>query len=879
MGCERSPLDCVSFYLVLDSFVDLIEIGISTCSYGSEHYLPATCSQTALSSDRPFLAPSLDPSLSRALRLGQTDPSAASHLSVPLGSGGSFWNLLNPSNASSVQIYFEPTISVQLFNSLSTSAQDAAYRSPAPESIQLGSVNAGTGELEDGEVRFGTKVMIVVLPILLVMGLLRMLLYYLLKDADLLQARWGSEERVSGREKDEQAGKREKQADVEAVKGIEPNGRQHRGDVELLASGGEVIASWAGLEEEVQVRRRISTSASNSTGRLSIDHDSNNRTFPSRLHIPLAAEPVSLVSLSVDSEGKFCAAVTNRGRVLVWALERNGTLVDFGTESSQAMSIATPGPVLVKEPKKNETPAPPTTSGLNGIKQKSSGPSFYSLHAEGKVVKWNCGACQAETVLEADSEEEEIVRRQLIVPTNSFEGSTAPLLGRSYKGGRLTLIALEKELGRVLFDLAIPEEGGGSILAIATFPIVSTLVGLVTDQPVIAISFPFSGISLYTLSPSPVAFATLPDLGSPIRQLRLNSSPVDSTCPSCLESIPDGFLATVSTRSNLKVFRIFTPPISSSIETCVCNSTSIEALEIARSRASSFVGNSPAMTRVLSNGGTTGRRFSPRKKPTTPTRPVAFGSNPSTTMSADLPLYSALLQPGQSTSSNESSTPGSPTQERRYSLSPAPPPKRSVSSSSLVDTSPASTAKSSPESPPDEALPPQLRVFEVASVSIDDRGGWAATEDRLIGVRRRKGDEGRGWEVWSLSLGQPGSKLEEGYREGSTSLPQLLDDSGSVEGSSLSTTSSPPPSSSRTSALRRRHPTLGSSPLGRVNGNSTSPSSSDSQSLPFSRAGPFVPSFSSSSISVGLGNQIVTFSPISLRKDTISAPRLPSNRF
>lgn len=724
-----------------------------------------------------------------------------------------------------------------------------------------------------------TKVMIVVLPILLVMGLLRMLLWYLLKDAELLQARWGSEERVSGREKDEQVGKREKQAEVEVVKGIEPSRKQHKGDVELLASGGQVIASWAGLEEEVHVRRRIPPSISNLNGRLSMDRESHETTYTTRLHIPLAAEPVSLTALSVDSEGKFCAAVTNRGRVLVWALERNGTLVDFGTEQTQALSIATPGPVLINEAKKNGTPAPPTTSSLNGTKPKASGPSFYSLHAGGKVVKWSCGTCQAETVLETDKEEEEIVRRQLITPTNTFEGSTAPLLVRTYKNGRITLVALGREPGRILFDLSNREVAGRTILAVATFPIVSSLVGLVMDQSVVALSSPSSAVSFYTLSPSPVAFATLPDLGSPVRQLRLSSSSVDGTCPSCLESIPDGFLASVSTQSTVKVFRIFTPPISSSIEPCVCNSTSIEALEIARSRASSFVNNSPAMTRVLSNGGTTGRRFSPRKKPTTPTRPVAFNANPSTTMSVDSSLSSTMLQPGQSSSSNESSTPGSPTQERRYSLSPAPPPKRSVSSSSLVDISPVSTVKSSPESPPDEASPPQLRVFEVASVSIDERGGWTATQDQLIGLRRKKGDDGRGWEVWSLSLGQPNSKFEEGYREGSTSLPDLLNDFESDEGSSPSTNSYPPPSFSRTSALRRRHFTLGSSPLGRRNSDSSSSSSSDPLSLPFSRAGPFISSFSASAVTVGLGNQIVTFSPVSLQKDTTSAPRLLSNRF
>ncbi|GAA5905025.1 uncharacterized protein JCM6883_004942 [Sporobolomyces salmoneus] len=864
--------------------------------YGSEHYLPATCSQTALSSDRPFLAPSLDPSLSRALRLGQTDPSAASHLSVPLGSGQAFWNLVNPNNASSVQIYLEPTISIQLFQNPTTSLDtsyssdfddDEFYRSPAPESLQLS--RAELAIRDDGEVGVWTKVMIVVLPILMVMGLLRLLLVYLLKDAELLQARWGSEERVSGRAKDEDGSVNgEDQAEIEVVKGIEPARRQHRGDVELVANGGHIIVSWAGLEEEIQVRRRIPSVAPSSTPRPSFDRrDSSSDSPPSfatRLHIPLAADPVSIVSLAVDSEGKFCAAVTNRGRVFVWSLERGGTLVDFGSSHPRALTVAAPGPTSAKDQKKAETPAPPLSFTGSRIKS-SSEPCFYSLHAEGEVVRWNCGSCEAETVAEADEkkeeDEEEIVRRQLIVPTNSFDGTTTPLLARTYKDGRLQLVRIDTGGSRrIVFDLN--EGGGGSIVALSTFPIVLSVVGLVVDHSIVAVSHPSNGIIFYALSPSPspspspAQIASLPPLDSPIRQIRLQSAPSDTVCSSCLETIQDGFLASISTRTTLKVYRIFTPPISASIETCACNS-SVDALEASRSRAASLtvVGASPAMTRVLSNGGSS-RRFSPRKKPTTPTRPVAFNSNPS---SSPMPASSStdpFLVAATYSDSNDPSTLGTPSQDRRPSfssqqrLSPAPPPpKRTQSGTSIDEISPPSTAKSSPESPTDEGGPTQLRSLEVATVELDERSGWEVAGDRIVGLRRRKGT---GWEVWTLSLGRPGSKLEEGYREGSTPLRHLLDNLSSIDEEPPSSFLAPP----RNPAVRRRRSPNIPSPYS----DSIAPSFDDAPSLPFSRVGPLTQSFSSSAVTVALGNQIVTLSP---SKDTVISSRTSisasTNRF
>lgn len=255
-------------------------------------------------------------------------------------------------------------------------------------------------------------------------------------------------------------------------------------------------------------------------------------------------------------------------------------MVDFGSTSSSspssdAISIVNSGPIpfpSVKESKKGETPAPPL-NGLNlGNGSKSKGgtnePHFYSLHSEGTVVRWNCTTCEAEMVLNADEagkEEEEIVKRQLIVPTNSFDGSTIPLLAQTFKDGRLRLFRLDDVLEptKLVFDLpSSGGGGGGTIVALSTFPILSPVVGLAVEQSVVTISHAATGVTFYALSPlqPPTSIATIPPLDSPIRQIRLAPAPPDTFCSSCLETVLDGFLCTVSTRSHLKVFRIFTPP-------------------------------------------------------------------------------------------------------------------------------------------------------------------------------------------------------------------------------------------------------------------------------------------------------------------------------
>ncbi|GAA5954829.1 hypothetical protein JCM21900_005915 [Sporobolomyces salmonicolor] len=828
--------------------------------YGPEHYLPATCSQAALSSDRPFLSPSLDPSLSRALRLGQADPSAASHLSIPVGAASAFWRLVNPSTASSVQVYLEPTISIQLF-------EEGALI--APESVELAAVSAA----EAGP-WFVARAALVMLPIAAVMALLYLLLLYLLKDAELLQARWGSEERVSGREKDGQdgaTGVRRKgkmggkpAARVEVVKGLKA---RHKGDVELIASGGDVVVSWAGLEEEVQVRRRSGEAA----------EDSPSST--TQLHIPLSAEPVSLVTLAVDQDGRFCAAATTKGRVLAWALQRGGTVIDFGTEipsCGAVLALVAPSSETRgrrgTEQKKGEWPAPPSTIGGKG---KEEGPSFFSLHRDGKVVRWDCGACRAVMIYEALGEVNQLVKRTLVSLSTPINGSTAPFLAQMFSDGRLHLVQLDGSDGQIIFDHVLPEPF--ATLAIGSFPVLSSTRALV-EQPLVAISTHSGDTSLYTLSPTPVRLTTLSGFANPIRQLRLVQAPQDSVCPFCQELITDGFLAALSNRTVLKVFRIFTPSTPASVEACICNTA--DALDVVRSRVSS-VATGPAMSRVLSNGASS-RRFSPRKQPSTPTRlPASFGIGMSD--NSLRPAARSRSYGSHESQSSSSSSSGSSAQERvppPFSTLSAPlPPPRSASSSSLSNERPPPSFSGPlpnppPESSPSDNLPTlepplqsQLRAIEVASLAIDDRSGWEVADNQIIGLRRRRGDDGRGWEVWALALGKDGAGFDEGFDEGTTPLLDLLKD-GLVadetgEDGRDAAAAGPPSTPSRNSVLRRRNvplsaPRASSSPAPpALPPSSAIRFSPDQLDLPFSCARPVVSAFEGSAVAVGLGNQLV----------------------
>lgn len=879
-------------------------------SYGSEHYLPAACSHTALSSDRPFLAPSLSPAVSRSLRLGRSaaDPASSSYLDVPAGAGAAFWHLVNPTNATSVQVYLEPPVSVQFFT------DDALA---APESLDLLSSSHSAYGHGHGygahESSFVTKAALVVLPIAVVMALLYLLLLYLLKDAELLQAHWGSEERLGGPERRRRMAQDRRNkgpgAGVEKVKAL---GTRHTGDVELVASGGDAIVSWAALEGSLQVskggRDELATAFA---------HD-----------VAPAGEVVSLLALAVDPEGRFTAAATSRGRVLVFPLERGSTPLSSGPSTSA------PSPVVAllaesatqpasparspDEPATLSAPAPPTNSISRGRTPEPPAPAaFYSLHRDGAVVRWECGAGVTSAVVVASSARAAAVGpKRWLVPAPSPEpGPHAPLLALALPGGVLQLVSLASEsAGEVLFEQRVVDAQGAAVtaLAVGVFPL-GDAADTTRRERVVAIGASSGSVTFYTLAAPAARLGDPVELGSPVRQIRLVDAPTEQTCSTCGEALVDGFVALVSTRTTLRALRVFTPPTPATLEPCACNTADVVA--VARSRSSSTgtgLGSSPTMSRTLStgissalNGASSGRRFSPRKKPLTPTRPVPFSLG-------DSPLRPRLPPPVPSGESGSSSGSGSPVHERTAppfsTLAPPPPPLATSPQASPEPTPPPELRAQDASDLPAEAGAPAaatvlaLRIAEVASVLVDERSGWdvlhAAGASRgaskVVGLRRRRladsaegSERERGWEVWSLSLGRAGVPFEEGFERGATALERMLgprtagdeeeeEDKAperSPAGGDEARLNGDPRGARRASlTLRRRLPQAlasnATTPTSSLRRPSTtplpptpsirfSPSAVDAPDLPFSRARPVTPALSGTALTVGLGNQLV----------------------
>ncbi|GAA5970137.1 hypothetical protein JCM11641_000282 [Rhodosporidiobolus odoratus] len=862
--------------------------------YGSEHYLPAACSQSALSSDRPFLAPSLSPAISRSLRLGkQVDPASSSHLDVAPGAGLAFWQLLNPSNATSVQVYLEPIVAIQFLDEETLAA---------PESIDL-----FTSGHADVEPTFATKATLVLVPIAVVMGLLYLLLLYLLKDADLLQAHWGSEERLGGPDGQKRRREDHKKGPAAGVQLSKTTKTSHEGDVELLASGGSLIASWAGLEEKVSVYSPANVGTSTALSLM--------------LDIPLGAEPTSLTALSIDGQGRFCAAATTKGRLLVWSLRRGGALIDFGSNAAPASPVislvATPREADDRQEKElaPSMPAPPVSAPSKGDGEGKDVPAvFLTLHRNGDVFRWDCASCRVTRSASSSPPSAPTVHagdaptRRWLVPTVGADG--APLLAMACRSGRLTLSTLSQNGAKMrLGSAAYSGSEQVTTLQLKSLPLFAPTSATSQTHDVVIVGTSSGTIYLSPFS-DPTARKSLADLGSPVRQLRLLEPPNRSHCPTCSQPLSDGFLLLASTRSTLTIFRVFTPPTLSSLEHCSCNTSDTSLVSRSRSSSTGLLG-SPVMTRTFSNGGSA-RRFSPRKKPQTPTRPAQL---PPSSL-GDSPIRPTMRNRaanGSHESMTSSSGAGSPTTERAQPLlssasAPPPPPPYSASAfppplddpsshPSTLDLPPSALFDPlvppglAPSPSPTPSPLPHLRAAEVASVSIDERSGWEVLDSELrsgskvVGLRRAKpADSGtRGWEVWSVGLGKSGAAFDEGFEEGSTSLTELLEAAGQREaeeeeekqGNGDWTTSSllraKDPSSS-SSLLRRRNPppppppssssrsstTLGTAtPPSRASAGSSSIRFSETNDLPFSRARPLVPAIGGKALCVGLGNQVI----------------------
>ncbi|GJN88434.1 hypothetical protein Rhopal_001400-T1 [Rhodotorula paludigena] len=827
--------------------------------YGSEHYLPAACSHTALTSDRPFLSPSFSPSNPHSLRVGRNaDPAASLPSDVRAGSGAAFWNLVNPSNATSVQVYLEPPVSIQFFS------EDALT---TPESLDY-----LVGGAHDSSSSLFTKLAVLLLPIAVVMGLLYLLLLYLLKDAELLQAHWGSEERLGGptaRKRRSFVVHKGPEAGVE----VEPAlNAQHDGDLELVASGGDIVVSWAALETRLQVRRQ----------------EADGAVAISSLDLPVLGEPISLVALAVDSHGRYVAAATARGRVLVWSLERGGGPLNIAAPSPSSPStvislVVEAGTPLIpprrttREPSLS-TPAPPTSSANRATTpDPPAACAFYSLHRDGSIVRWDPNSCTSSAIALPDSLPVGLgdgAKRWLVSAPATLSGARPPLLALASSNGRLRLVSLALPgVAKVVFDLQAAQ-GGGAVarIAVGAFSVV-TSDEAPQVQGVVAVASSSGTIAFYTLSTAPTRLGEPVDLGSRVRQIRLVDPPVEQACSACSDPLVDGFVALVSTRTSLRVLRVFTPPTSASLEPCACNTTDFAA--IARSRSGSTVIGSPMMSRTLSSGGTS-RRFSPRKKPATPSRPL---QQPASSLGIELSPVRPRTHPQlshESRSSDSSSGSHSPVHERTIPTynSLAPPPPLALSAASSPHSSPPSSTIPLPASTRETssrqdcaALP--LRVVEVCSVEIDERGGWdvVTSARKAAGLRRqlRAGAHGesaprRGWEIWSLSLGKDGGSFDDGFDLGTSDLARVLE--RGVDGNSATIADgSAPALGSTSSGLRQRRAPGGRNTSSKTSTQSRSASAAAADRLPFSRARPVVAALSGSVLSVGLGDQLVALRP------------------
>ncbi|ORY54283.1 sterol-sensing domain of SREBP cleavage-activation-domain-containing protein [Leucosporidium creatinivorum] len=557
--------------------------------YGPDHFLPAFCSETALSPDnRPLLAPSLSSEISRSLRRGQRSASPLSTYpaeQIAPHAASNFWRLLNPNNHSSaVHLQLEPVTAVQLFD-------DGALA--APESL----LAVGGGIVEPA---WWTRMGMILLPIIGTIVILYILLLYLLKDAELLES---ERER-----KEKERGERRKVREGAGVEGKRLVGAW-RGDVELLASSAEAVVSWAGLDDRVVLWRRRKTT------------NSNDPTFdpPIPLEIPLAAEPPSLTLLAIDPTSRFCAAATTAGRILIWSLERR-LLIDFSPigegeeEESEGRrgKIGRPvalfaGPRAGRENERGGVVGPPSR-GVGGGREEAR---FCSVHQSGVVVLWDCIACTSTVVFRPpptlsseppspnstpplpppspSPSSTPKTKTSIITPSPCLTSNTPswPIYARHSSTGRLTLYRADPSAPQQTWTSFFDEEVTTSVdpitaLACGEVELGGAVEGAKGSRGILVVGTLEGMVSLYSLPlstdssssstslPPSARLSILSDLSSPIRQLRLaptarrtsspsstpSSTATSEKCPTCAQLLNEGFIVTISSRENLQVLRV-----------------------------------------------------------------------------------------------------------------------------------------------------------------------------------------------------------------------------------------------------------------------------------------------------------------------------------
>ncbi|KAK4058593.1 hypothetical protein OIO90_000037 [Microbotryomycetes sp. JL221] len=814
--------------------------------YGPDHFLPAFCSETALSSNRPALAPSLSSEIQRNLLLGQRGKGKANN-ELPLDAGRAFWRIINPTNISSVHLLVQPPVGVQLFD-------DGLN---APESVAHEVVKA----------TMWARLATVLLPIAATLFTLWLVLLYLLKDADLLET---ARNKLVQKQVERRTSRVGAKLNVTRLRG------KRSADVELVASSHDSLLSWAGLDDVILIWKRLTDRG-------------KSKVVVGTLEIPLSPDPPSLTMLAIDDTSRFCAAATTAGRVLVWSIERK-LLVDFRSRQA-SMPVPDYGQLLglvalanhvdaesdgsASPSSMTQKPAPPNRRNSGNFRPAESSKdqvSFLSVHRTGAVIVWDCMArmysvCFHVPMLAESTTMDPFaanrIRTWLISPTTLVPrlSTPGPLVACSNSTtGRVALYRSDgASSGRfeewtTLCDEALTDPRDPlTCLAYAdyvvddldyrgTIVILGTMSGKVT---LVRINHRASRADTELneeITPSNSGHSSrlvqmeVLRLDLPVRQIRIKSTRSDASrvgivekCSTCSRAMADGLVVIASSKTTISGVRV---SLKSSFDGEECRCTVGRRAHLAEPQD-------------LGSGVMRGVR-KPRR--TSQGRLANLGS----AMSSGEDTASLKSDEQLSTGSADSRSPfrnGGDFVANGSSREDVP----------MFDMS--DPFNSSPFYP--VAGQPDVRIRDVFTTTNDERAGWDLADEHIVGLRRgtsenmaaTRSSNLRSWVVWSLPINKVGAEPSEWQ------LETLLSMATTVDGEELAQSMPDSSPHSTHSVLRRRHTSnnmqlpsrAGTTPLIRF----------ENIDLPFSRIRPIGTAFDKSSIVVGLGNQLAVLTPLS----------------
>lgn len=737
---------------------------------------------------------------------------------MPSGAAAAFWALVNQRNSTSVQVYLESPISIQFLD-------DGALA--APESLDVLLPHEPTSSL-------AAKIAVVLMPIAVVMGLLQILLVYLLKDAELLQAHWGSEERLGGKVRPGRRRHSTLSPRTVGIEAIPSHGAppRHESDVELFASSDLVLASWAALQPTIALHR--------------LHADGIQHAFDVRLAD--AELSPTLSRLALTSNGEYIGALDAEGRMGVWRL------VD-DLASCLALPNNRPRSPIVAlaafsesstSPACDRSTSAPFAPGDSSPAVMEASPTFATVHVDGSAHVWSC---------DADGMQCRPLRDATWPGSVSWKAlpRSASLLSGTADDGSMLLLPLDAKSPDAC--LRLTSAGSDPIETVSRLTSANA-----APLDLVAAARKSGSIELYDLAQRYLVGQVDAFEGRPQR-VELVPSRATRKCPWCAVVIAGGCLLVASSRTHLKVFEVFGPPADAD-EECVCRS----GLDTRGPPVS------PTLSRVTSMN-TSSRRFSPRKKSITPARP------PQPVFTANSSLRPPLPPPARSSSSSNSS---SPERERRNGHAggiPEPPPRSAPPSPRVspslppVSLPPLTPVKDqSAKDDGNERRSPaeaseQLRIVEVASLALGHRNRWCIVGGQVIGVRRAAElmrddvssmEDYSAWEMWALTLGEEGGAFDAGFAESSAPLADVLPPSAD-EASPLATPEAPPNGSHLSPGTERNgldQPLLRNRRPSATQADAAASLPSDT-SLPFSHIRPLLSVFGGRAAAAGLGNRIL----------------------